>query len=315
MAFDLVGRRVVLRRLAGERDGRPVFSDVLGELVEAGADLVVRRPDGETVTVPRAEVHRLRAVPPGRAEILALEEVAARGWPAPETERLGGWLLRAGEGWTRRANSALLLGDPGLPVPEALEQVNRWYAQRGLPGRLAVPLPTMAPADHVAARLGWAAELDVEVLTAPVVPAPVDPEVRLAATPSAGWAAVYQAKTVPPVGVRVLTAPETVTFGSLEHGGTTVAIGRGVVVGDWLGVAAMEVRPGHRRRGLAARMLRALLAWGAAQGATRCYLQVEAGNEAALALYRRAGFVGHHRYRTRYSIGYTEQDHVAKGSR
>jgi GNAT superfamily N-acetyltransferase len=314
MTFDLVGRRVVLRRRAGERDGRPVFTDILGELVETGAELVIRRSDGELVTVPSAEVHRLRPVPPGREDILALEEIAARGWPAPETERLGSWLLRAGDGWTRRANSALLLGNPGVPVTEALNRVNQWYAERGLPGRLAVPLPTMAPVDHLAARMGWQADVDVEVLTAPVAPAPLDPEVRLDATPDADWTAVYQAKTVPPVGIHILTAPRTVTFGSIDDGGTTVAIGRGVVVDGWLGVAAMEVHPEHRRRGLAAQMLRALLAWGAANGATRCYLQVEDTNAAALALYSRAGFTGHHRYRTRYSIGYTEHDHVAKGT-
>ncbi len=313
MPFDLVGRRVVLRRRAGERDGRPVFTDILGELVEAGDELVVRRPDGSTVAVPSAEVHRLRPVPPGREDIVALEEVAARGWPAPETAWLGRWLLRAGEGWTRRANSALLLGDPGLPVQEALDRVNTWYAKRGLPGRLAIPLPSMAPVDHVAAGEGWAPDVDVEVLTAPITPAPLDPEVRLDATPDEDWAAVYQTKTVPPVGIRILTAPDTVTFGSIEHDGETVAIGRGVVVDGWLGVAAMEVRPDHRRTGLAARMLRALLAWGAANGATRCYLQVEDTNPAALTLYTRAGFSRHHRYRTRYSIGYTEHDHVAKG--
>lgn len=308
MFADLVGRRVVLRRRAGERDGRPIFTDILGELLEAGSRLVIRRPNGSTVAVPSSEVHRLRPVPPGREEILALEETAAQGWPAPETERLGGWLLRAGEGWTRRANSALLLGDPGMPVEAALDRVRAWYAERGLTARLAVPLPAMAPADHVAARTGWTQDVDVEVLTAPITPAPLDPEVRIATTPDADWAAVYEAKTVPSVGIRVLTAPATVAFGSLLDGATTVAIGRGVVVDGWLGVAAMEVRPDYRRRGLAGRMLRALLAWGSANRATRCYLQVEDTNAAAIALYETAGFTRHHRYRTRYSIGYTVSD-------
>ena len=45
--------------------------------------------------------------------IEALERAAARHWQAPETERLGEWLLRAAAGFTGRANSALPLGDPG----------------------------------------------------------------------------------------------------------------------------------------------------------------------------------------------------------
>jgi GNAT superfamily N-acetyltransferase len=297
---DLLGRRVVLRRRAGERDGRPVFTDILGELVEADGALVIRRADGDTVAVPRSEVHRLKAVPPGREEILALFRIEAKGWPAPEREPLGEWVLQAGEGWTRRANSALVAGDPGMPVVEALRHVENWYTERGLPPRIMVPLPAMAPADHAAGRLGWVIDVEVEVLTARITPAPLDPGIRFADAPDAGWAAAYQARTVPPVGRRILTAPEVVTFGSIVDGGTTVAIGRGVVADGWLGVAAMEVLPGYRRRGLAARMLRGLLAWGAANGATRCYIQVESDNAPALALYRGLGFTGHHRYRNRH---------------
>lgn len=303
MSADLVGHRVVLRRRAGERAGRPIFADVLGELIESGDRLVVRRPDGSTVVVARADVHRLRRIPPGREEIFALEEAAALGWPAPETARLGRWLLRAGEGWTRRANSALLIGDPGLPLPDALDRVRDWYAERGLPARLCIPLPPMAPVDHLAAGSGWTIDVDTEVLTAPVHPAPPDPAVHLADTPSPAWTAAYQAKTLPPVGFRILTTPETRAFGSLVEDGTTVAIGHGVVVNGWLGIAAMEVHPDHRRRGLATRMLRALLAWGAGNAATRCYLQVESTNTGAIALYTNLGFTPHHRYRRRHLIG------------
>jgi GNAT superfamily N-acetyltransferase len=105
------------------------------------------------------------------------------------------------------------------------------------------------------------------------------------------------------VGYRILAAPETVTFGSFVEDGVTVAIGRGVVTNGWLGIAAMEVRPEYRRRGLAKRILRGLLAWGAEQGATRTYIQAEAGNAAALALYTGQGFKPHHRYRMRHAIG------------
>ena len=55
-----------------------------------------------------------------------LERAAAQHWQAPEQERLGEWLLRAAEGFTGRANSALPLGDPGLPRPEAVAYVTDW---------------------------------------------------------------------------------------------------------------------------------------------------------------------------------------------
>ncbi len=49
-------------------------------------------------------------------QIIDLERVAAGHWRGTEEEWLGGWLLRAAEGFTGRANSALPLGDPGAAV-------------------------------------------------------------------------------------------------------------------------------------------------------------------------------------------------------
>ena len=45
-----------------------------------------------------------------------LEQVAAFGWRAQETVRLGEWLLRASGGFTQRANSVLAVGDPGVAL-------------------------------------------------------------------------------------------------------------------------------------------------------------------------------------------------------
>lgn len=61
-----VGHRVVVRRFVGVRDDRPLFSDVLGELVElTETELTVRTADGP-VRVPRNRVHRAKRVPPAR---------------------------------------------------------------------------------------------------------------------------------------------------------------------------------------------------------------------------------------------------------
>lgn len=77
--------------------------------------------------------------------IADLETTAAGGWRAPQEERLGGWLLRAAEGFTGRANSALAAGDPGLPLASAVPAVCAWYAARGLPPMIAVPFPMTGP--------------------------------------------------------------------------------------------------------------------------------------------------------------------------
>lgn len=50
------------------------------------------------------------------------------------------------------------------------------------------------------------------------------------------------------------------------------------------------VAPSHRRRGLAADLLARGMAWAIQQGAQWARLEVEQGNEAAVALYDRLGF-------------------------
>ena len=77
---------------------------------------------------------------PGRVEtIIELERMAAAHWRGTEEQWLGDWLLRAAEGFTGRANSVLPLGDPGMPLDEALAAVTEWYRDRGLPPMIAVP--------------------------------------------------------------------------------------------------------------------------------------------------------------------------------
>jgi hypothetical protein len=68
-----------------------------------------------------------------------LERAAALHWQAPETEPLGEWRLRAAAGFTGRANSALPVGDPGLPLPEAVAAVEDWYRRRDLRPMIVLP--------------------------------------------------------------------------------------------------------------------------------------------------------------------------------
>ncbi len=73
--------------------------------------------------------------------IAEFERMAARHWRGTEEEWLGDWLLRAAEGFTGRANSALPLGDHGRSPDAAVAAVTGWYRARGLPPMIAVPTP------------------------------------------------------------------------------------------------------------------------------------------------------------------------------
>lgn len=299
-----VGHRVVVRRITGVRDDRPIFSDVLGELTDLGETHVTVRTRGGLIRVPRDEIARARRVPDRRrpSATEALELVAAQGWPAPETAQLGDWLLRAAGGWTRRGNSALPLGDPGLALPEAIDAVERWYRARDLPPSITVPLPLRARLETDLQARGWRALPPVLVQTAPLSRVRgAAGDVELATAPSQAWLAVVAGRKggLPDAARHILTAVPQVRFASVyAESPAPLAIARGVVTGDWLGVSLVEVDPVARRRGLARRVTWALAGWATGAGATRAYLQVEEHNRAAIALYGSLGFATHHSYRT-----------------
>ncbi|MEZ0091088.1 GNAT family N-acetyltransferase [Streptacidiphilus sp. EB129] len=326
-AADL-GRRVSVRRISGVVEGRPEFRDVIGVLTswDEGVLTVVNRA-GEEVHIMEKLLVAGKAVPPapvraGRGAVAAhravgsveLQRIAGRGWPPVETAPLGGWTLRASAGFTRRANSVLVDGGPGLPLERALERTTEWYAERGLSAYLQ--LTTGGPGgdtdDSLAAELagrGWTVEAEALLQTAPLAPlvgcAPTD-AVVLSRTPGPDWLARYHHSADPATAgpaLAVLSGGPSVWFAVIPgpEGGPAgaAAIGRCVVDGRWAGLGAVEVAPEQRRRGLATAVLAALARAAADEGADLAYLQVEADNEAALRLYGRFGFSTHHRYHYR----------------
>ena len=85
-----------------------------------------------------------------------LERAAALHWQAPDIQPLGDWLLRAAEGFTGRANSALPLGDPGLPLPEAVAAVEDWYRRRDLRPMIVLPQGAAPePLEDLLAERSW----------------------------------------------------------------------------------------------------------------------------------------------------------------
>jgi GNAT superfamily N-acetyltransferase len=312
-----VGSRVVLRRSAGVRDGRPVFSDVLGELLTWGDIVVVRTADGTEVSVPRHEVAAGKRIPPRperraaqpqprpRPGDLELERITALGWRGLHTEQLGGWLLRASGGWTGRANSVLPLGDPGVDLDAALAHVTRWYTARGLPAMIQVPLPVRADLSDALHARGWADAWGALVLTADIpkvlsgLPERTSlPPVEFATEPSAEWLGAYHYRggALPDVAVEVLRGGDAPFFACVVEGGAVSAIARGALDEGWVGITAVEVEPAQRRRGLATHLLRGLLEYGVDHGAHSAYLQVDLANDVAQALYQRVGFTTHHTY-------------------
>lgn len=240
--------------------------------------------------------------------IEALEAAMARGWWPLEHAWLGEWLLRASAGFTGRGNSALAIGDPGMPVDSAIERVEQFYRSRELPPRFAVPGPAVGDVGNgelaeVLADRGYAAVTPTAVMVAPtatVARAETTP-VLLASRPDAGWLRLYRyrGQPLPPEAVPLLTGSAHQRFASLRHGGETVAVGRVAISAGWAGITAMQVDDRHQRRGLARAVLSAMAGYAGQRGVTDVYLQVAVENTAARGLYESMGFVDHHGYHYR----------------
>ena len=228
---------------------------------------------------------------------------------------MGDWLLRAAEGFTGRANSALAAGDPGRPLPDAVEAVRAWYAALGQRAMIAVPFGMDGPAgelDGLLDALGWsrrdgaaivmtARPAAIAGLATASAPAALISPVQVADAPDDAWLGMYhyRGQKLPPVARRLLMSAPWQAFASVREDGQTIAIGRVAADAGWAGITAIETDPAHRRRGLARAVTVALAMVAASRGAMGLYLQVEDTNAAARTLYAGMGFTNHHRYHYR----------------
>jgi ribosomal protein S18 acetylase RimI-like enzyme len=232
-----------------------------------------------------------------------LEGLCADAWPAVVDRPLGAWRLRAAQGYTGRANAGLAIGDPGMPVPAALDEVRSFAREQAIRPRVHVPVGS--PWDRAVTAQGWVLDVghrrgaEVAVLVAPL-DGTRDPRVELPERPSDAWWELGLGGPPTPAQRHVLDPggrPRTV-FAQIPgpHGSVTGTV-RATVVEDHLHVSMLEVTQTARRHGLATALLASAAGWGREHGARWAVLQVALHNTGALALYERLGYVEHHQYR------------------
>ncbi|MBS0453093.1 MAG: GNAT family N-acetyltransferase [Proteobacteria bacterium] len=217
------------------------------------------------------------------------------------------WLLPMDHGTIGRARSAVPLRHeaPRTAPGHLLERMEARYAARGLPTQLRVAhTPCFdALADALAARgyesgkptLTQTGTSRAMLVLGAGAPAEVD------AAPDAAWAQVFLGPGFDPVDgasrVQALSRAGGNLFASVRESGSTLAAGAISFSHGWASVHGMRTVQSARGRGLAGRVLAGLAQAALYRGFERVFLQVEAGNAPALALYRRAGFTTAWTYR------------------
>lgn len=228
-------------------------------------------------------------------DLWTLERIFREAWPALAEHEADGWLARLTGGDTRRPNAINPLGPHSGDVLAATETFRKHYADAGL--RRIVRLPDFCPeADAALANAGWASEGTTRTIACALAGAvmPDHPGLELASAPSRDWIAARVGPGGDPATEALLARLELpAIFASVRHQGVVGAIGYAVIDQGVAVIESIRTHTAFRRQGLGKTCVGALLAASERAGASTACLQVDAANDAGLALYAGLGFDRH----------------------
>ncbi len=231
------------------------------------------------------------------ADIEAIERATLTAVAPERVEALDGWLLPMDRGTVGRAHSAVPLHH-GPHDPALIGTIAQRYRDAGLRPVLRLPdVPAFEPWWPELRAQGFRREqptlTQTGVLDGLLALAPHADGVSLELRPDAAWMAMFLGEGLDPVDgasrSKALSRAEGTLFVSLRDGGETLACGAACFAQGWLSMHGLRTAASQRGRGLAGRMIRAMALEAQRRGIAHAFLQVDASNEPALALYRRAG--------------------------
>ncbi len=226
-------------------------------------------------------------------------------WPAAETRRLGGWLLRRGLGGGQRVSAASWHGGAGVApdIAEATGAMADWGQAalfRVADGETAL--------DAALVDAGFAVHDPVAIYAAPVAALAdgADETARLirVTTRLAVAEEIWAAGGIGPgrrAAMARVAGPAMVLLarlGDRPAGVAFAALDREVAM-----IHAIEVAPVHRRQGAGGLLLRGAANWAAEHGAETLALAVTEANRPATTLYERLGMSVAARYHYRARPG------------
>jgi ribosomal protein S18 acetylase RimI-like enzyme len=233
-----------------------------------------------------------------------IEELSLNSSAPPGQLLYDGWIVRLAPGKAKRARSVNAFFPSARPLEDKIAYCQALYDQAGLPLLFRMtPFCQPQGLDGELERRGFARFETTSVRWAPI-PATMAAVRFLDPWDLEPWVDAVARLRGSPVAqrdshlARLQGLPLAKRAFALEEGGEVVATGLAVAEGDWAGLFDIVTHPQARRRGHGRRIVATLLDAARLLGARHAYLQVEAGNAGAIALYDSFGFA------ERYTYGY-----------
>lgn len=287
-----IGKRVTIRL-----HDNPGYRDIVGHLISPSS---LKNRHGEIVQFDPSQIFIWREIKevtrtatsgaPFSIRVNELEQIANKTWQAKEQEQHGSWLFRADVGVTRRANSALVLGN-GNQIEQMATQMISWYQNRQLNPTISLVPELHRELDSELDRRGFKKLLDLDVMVKEGEESKVDFEYLVDIKPDQSWLAVHGDQLIEPL----LKRSESKYLKIIESG-ELVAIGRTSFTEDWAVLSRIWVDENSRGKGFGRKILQAL---EAESGGRKLALQVSSTNSSAISLYESAGYLLHHTGRFR----------------
>lgn len=244
------------------------------------------------------------------AALLSRVEDAGLNASAPPQQRwVDGWLVRFSPGKAKRARCVNAVAAGRLPLADRLDACARVFADAELPLIVRItPFTQPTQLDTLLERQGLQRFDDTRVMvlaTLPDAAPPLAPNVTVRALSLEAFAQRVGSLRGSPLAQRqahaqrLTSSPVPFFACELHADGEPVACGQFALEGDLVGLYDVYTARAARGRGHASTLCRQLLAHARLRGARHAYLQVEACNQAARAVYHRLGFADGYAYHYR----------------
>lgn len=244
--------------------------------------------------------------------IEALERAGFASWPAAEVIDDGAWHIRLAPSLPyKRTNSINCLDQAdGKNAEQRLASAIAQFKTAGVkPTLRATPL-TPPELIKACSTSDWSKPYSESI----VMTASLQSEFNHGAfemfdAPVPEWIANYKALTMneemdgAAITSTLNAIEKPVHFFQIASPDQCLGVAVAVVQAKLVGLFGLAVAKPARRTGLGRALSHAALAWGADQGASTAWLQVEADNKPALELYQALGFTECYRYSYRSFIG------------